>query len=76
MLIKIADAQTWTKKTYNNAVSALRRAFAFGYPDYLDRRDPAAALRCARIGKKRPASDRSLQRGAPGDEPNIASGSH
>jgi integrase len=58
MLIKIADAQRWTKKTYNNAVSALRRAFAFGYLDYLDRRDPAAALRCARIGKKdRPAID-------------------
>jgi hypothetical protein len=31
MLIKIADAQNWSKKTYNNAVSALRRAFAFGW---------------------------------------------
>jgi hypothetical protein len=49
MLIKIADAQHWTKKTYNNAVSALRRAFAFGYLDYPERRDPAAALRCAAL---------------------------
>jgi hypothetical protein len=58
MLIKIADAQNWNKKTYNNAISALRRAFAFGYLDYPERRDPAASLRCPRIGKKdRPAID-------------------
>jgi integrase len=59
MLIKIADAQHWNKKkTYNNAISALRRAFALGYLDYPDRKDPAAALRCARIGKKdRPSID-------------------
>jgi hypothetical protein len=31
MLVKIADAQHWNKKTYDNAVSALRRAFEFGY---------------------------------------------
>lgn len=58
MLIKIADAKNWNKKTYNNAISALRRAFAFGYLDYPERRDPAAALKCSRIGKKdRPAID-------------------
>ena len=58
MLIKIADAQNWNKKTYNNAISALRRAFAFGYLDYPERRDPAASLKCSRIGKKdRPAID-------------------
>jgi integrase len=58
MLIKIADAQKWNKKTYNNAISALRRAFAFGYLDYPQRADPAASLRCSRIGKKdRPAID-------------------
>ncbi len=34
MLIKIADSHHWNKKTYNNAISALRRAFAFGYLDY------------------------------------------
>ena len=26
-----------TQKTYNNAISALRRAFNFGYLDYLER---------------------------------------
>jgi integrase len=58
MLIKIADAHNWSKKTYNNAISALRRAFAFGYLDYPERRDPAASLKCSRIGKKdRPAID-------------------
>ena len=46
------------KKTYNNAISALRRAFEFGYRDYPEKRDPAAALKSARIGKKdRPVID-------------------
>jgi integrase len=58
MLVRIADAYTCNKKTYNNAISALRRAFNFGYLDYPERGDPAASLRCARIGKKdRPAID-------------------
>ena len=57
-LIKIADAYTCHKKTYNNAISALRRAFNFGYLDYPERGDPAASLKCARIGKKdRPPID-------------------
>jgi integrase len=56
--LKIADAQRWNKKTYNNAISALRRAFAFGYRDHSQQRDPAASLQSARIGKKhRPAID-------------------
>ena len=58
MLVKIADAQRWNKKTYNNAVSALRRAFEFGYRDHPEERDPTAALRSARICKKdRPRID-------------------
>jgi integrase len=58
MLVSIIDSYTRNKKTYNNAVSALRRAFNFGYLDYPERADPAAALKCARIGKKdRPAID-------------------
>ena len=57
-LVSIADSYVWSKKTYNNAISALRRAFAFGYLDYPDRRDPADALKCARLGKKdRPPID-------------------
>jgi integrase len=51
-LVGIADAYTGNKKTYNNAISGLRRAFNFGYLDYPERVDPAASLRCARIGKK------------------------
>lgn len=57
-LVKVADAHPWKKKTYNNALSALRRAFEFGYRDYPEQRDPAAALKCARIGKRdRPVVD-------------------
>jgi integrase len=57
-LIEIADAYTRHRKTYNNAVSALRRAFNFGYLDYPELRDPAASLRCARIGRNdRPSID-------------------
>jgi integrase len=61
MMVKVADSHRWNRKTYNNAISALRRAFAFGYldyPDYPDRVDPATRLRSARIGKKdRPRID-------------------
>ena len=58
MLLKIADAHSWRKKTYNSAISALRRAFEFGFLDYPKRHNPAAALKCARMGKKdRPRID-------------------
>src|ERR1700736_5469974 len=58
MLLKIADAHSWRKKTYNNAISALRRAFEFGFLDYPERHNPAAALKCARMSKKdRPRID-------------------
>lgn len=58
MLIKIADSHHWNKKTYNNAISALRRAFAFGYLDYPGHHNPADDLLGARIGKKdRPRID-------------------
>ena len=54
------------KKTYNNAISALRRAFEFGYRDYPEKRDPAAALKSARIGKKdRPVIDFFTATGEP-----------
>jgi integrase len=49
-LVRIADAQkNWSKKTYNNAVSVLRRAFAFGYRDYPYQANPANGLRGARL---------------------------
>jgi integrase len=57
-LVQITDAHCWRKKTYNNAISALRRAFEFGFLDYPERHDPAASLKCARMGKKdRPRID-------------------
>lgn len=57
-LDKVADFHAWKKKTYNNAISALRRAFEFGYRDCPEKRDPAVALKSARIGKKdRPVID-------------------
>jgi integrase len=57
-LVAIADAHRWTKKTYNNAISALRRAFEFGFQDHPEQFNPARALKSARIGKKdRPRVD-------------------
>jgi integrase len=52
MLVRIADEAPWSKKTYNNAISVLRRAFNFGYHDYSDRHDPTVALKSARIRRK------------------------
>jgi hypothetical protein len=49
--VKIADAQHWNKEAYNNAISALRREFAFGYCDHPEQRDPKASFQSARIGK-------------------------
>lgn len=52
-LVKAADAHPhWNKKTYNNAISALRRAFDFGFCDHPERFNPAQALKSARIRKQ------------------------
>jgi integrase len=57
-LVKIADDAKWSKKSYNNAISVVRRAFKFGYRDYPDKHDPTASLRSARIRKQdRPVID-------------------
>lgn len=53
MLVKIANGhKAWGKKTFNNAVSVLRRAFAFGYRDHPYRSNPAWALKGARLKRK------------------------
>lgn len=58
MLVAIADEACWSKKTYNNAISVLRRAFNFGYRDFPQRHDPTVGLKSARIRKKdRPVID-------------------
>lgn len=51
-LAKIADSYKWSKKSYNNAVSALRCAFDYGYPDFPEKPIPASALKCLRSTKK------------------------
>ncbi len=50
-LIAIADKRDWSKKTYNNALSVLRRAFDFGYRDRPLEANPARSLRSARLRK-------------------------
>jgi integrase len=57
-LVAIADGKAWSKKTYNNAISILRRAFDFGYRDHPEQHNPARSLRSARFKKKdRPRID-------------------
>jgi integrase len=51
-LVKIADQnKTWSKKTHNNSISILRRAFAFGYLNHPDKPHE----------QERPAYPRSIQ---------------
>jgi integrase len=50
-LVAIADQHDWSKKTYNNALSVLRRAFDFGYRDRPLEANPARSLRGARLRK-------------------------
>ena len=57
-LVAIADRKPWSKKTYNNAISILRRAFEFGYRNHPEQHNPARSLRSARLKKKdRPKID-------------------
>ena len=57
-LVAIADKQKWSKKTYNNGISVLRRAFDFGYRDRPLEENPARCLRGARLRKSdRPKVD-------------------
>jgi len=52
-LVKIADTRkAWGKKTYNNCVSVLRRAFAFGYRNHPHALNPACGLRSARLSAR------------------------
>ncbi len=57
-LVKIADRESWSKKTYNNAISIVRRAFDFGYRDHPEHYNPARSLRSARLRRNdRPRTD-------------------
>jgi integrase len=48
-VVAIADRHDWSKKTYNNSLSVLRRAFDFGYKDRPLEANPARGLRSARL---------------------------
>jgi integrase len=57
-LVQLADNASWSKKSYNNAISVLRRAFKFGYRDHPEKHDPTLGLKSVRIRKKdRPVID-------------------
>jgi integrase len=57
-LVRIADGKDWSKKTYNNNISVLRRAFVFGYRDHPELFNPALGMQSARLKKKdRPETD-------------------
>ena len=57
-LVKIADARSIGKKTYNNIISPLRSAFQYGYRDHPEKHNPATGLKGFRITKKdRPVVD-------------------
>jgi integrase len=57
-LVEIADRADWSKKSYNNAISILRRAFKFGYRDHPELHDPTRQMKGARIQRKdRPIID-------------------
>jgi integrase len=57
-LVRASDWQQWSKKTYNNAISVIRRAFEFGYRDHPRHLNPAADLRTVRLKRQdRPKID-------------------
>ncbi len=57
-LLNVVSRETWIKKTYNNSISALRRAFAFGYRNHPETFNPACALKGIRLGPRdRPKPD-------------------
>ena len=52
-LLDVATSQGWkTKKTYNNGLTPLRRAFEFGYKSHLNLKNPAENLDNFKIMKK------------------------
>lgn len=51
-LVRLADSHAWSRKTYNNVISALRVAFEFGFRDHPQQHNPASMLKCVRIRKR------------------------
>ncbi len=59
-LVAIADQHDWSKKTYNNALSVLRRAFDFGYKDRPLEANPARSAARRPPAQNRPPEGGSL----------------
>lgn len=51
-LARVADAYRCSRKTYNNAISVLRRAFEFAYRNHPLHANPAVGLRGCRMARK------------------------
>lgn len=51
-LARVADAYRCSRKTYNNAISVLRRAFEFAYRNHPHHINPARSLRGCRMARK------------------------
>ncbi len=51
-LARVTDAYRCSRKTFNNAVSVLRRAFDFGYRNHPHHINPARGLRECRMSRK------------------------
>jgi integrase len=51
-LARVADAYRCSRKTYNNAISVLRRAFEFAYRNHPYHMNPARGLRGCRMARK------------------------
>jgi len=57
-LLKIANSQKASKKTYNNILSPLRCAFEYGFRDHPEKSNPANGLKGFRLTKRdRPVVD-------------------
>ena len=52
LLVRVVDHHRWSTKTYNNSISALRRAFELGFRDHPEKHNPALTLKSARISRK------------------------
>jgi len=51
-LVALADSSDWSKNTYNNTISLLRRAFKFGDRDYPEKHNPTLSLASAHMTRR------------------------
>jgi integrase len=57
-LLRVVTRAGWSRKTHNNVISVIRRAFEFGYRDHPEHPNPALGLHVIRLKRKdRPRID-------------------